>query len=50
MSASAYPTHLVLYWKRDEKEPWYLATNFLCPYASLKLYRRRMWIEEMIAI
>jgi hypothetical protein len=39
--------NLVLYWKPDEKQPWYLATNLLCPYTTLKLYRRRMWIEEM---
>jgi hypothetical protein len=45
--ASAYPTNLVLSWKRGEKEPLYLATNLLCPQAALMLYRRRMWLEEM---
>jgi hypothetical protein len=45
--ASAHPTHLVLYWKRGEKKPWFLATNLLDPRATLRLYRRRMWIEEM---
>lgn len=43
----AYPTSLVLYWKRGEKKPWFLATNLLDPRATLRLYRRRMWIEEM---
>jgi hypothetical protein len=45
--ANAYPTSLVLYWKRGEKKPWFLATNLLDPRAVLRLYRRRMWIEEM---
>jgi len=45
--ASAHPTHLVLYWQRAEKKPWLLATNLLDPRAALRLYRRRMWIEEM---
>jgi hypothetical protein len=45
--ASPHPTHLVLYWQRNEKKPWLLATNLLDPRATLRLYRRRMWIEEM---
>jgi hypothetical protein len=45
--ASPYPTHLVLYWRPSEKKPWYLATNLLNPRQVLRLYRRRMWIEEM---
>lgn len=45
--ASPYPTHLVLYWQRGEKKPWYLATNLLDARQALRLYRRRMWIEEM---
>ncbi len=45
--ASAYPTHLLLYWQPGEDKPWYLATNLLDPRAALRLYRRRMWIEEM---
>ncbi len=45
--ASAYPTNLVLYWDPKEKEPWFLATNQPGPHAALRLYRRRMWIEEM---
>lgn len=45
--ASAYPTPLVVYWQAGEAKPWYLATNLLDPRAALRLYRRRMWIEEM---
>ena len=40
-------THLVLYWKKGEKEPWYLATNQLTVTATTRLYKRRVWIEEM---
>jgi hypothetical protein len=42
-----YPTHLTLHWQLGEKEPWFLATNLLHPQPTLKLYRLRMWIEEM---
>jgi len=45
--ASPYPTHLVLHWQPGQTESWYLATNLLCPQAAVKLYRLRMWIEEM---
>lgn len=45
--ASPYPTHLVLFWQAGEARPWYLATNLLDARAALRLYRRRMWIEEM---
>jgi hypothetical protein len=44
---SPYPTHLVLFWKPGEPKPWYLATNLLDPRAVIRLYRRRMWVEEM---
>src|SRR5258708_27720664 len=44
---SAYPTHLVILWKKTFKEPWLLATNIHCPAIALRLYSRRMWIEEM---
>jgi len=43
----AYPTNLVLHWAKGEKEPWYLASNLPEPRAVLRLYRRRMWLEEM---
>jgi Transposase DDE domain len=45
--ARPYPTHLVLFWQPSEARLWYLATNLLDPRAVLRLYRRRMWIEEM---
>jgi len=46
-AASPYPTHLVLYWQPGQKQAWFLATNLLHPLPALRLYRRRMWIEEM---
>ncbi|MEP7286699.1 MAG: transposase [Chloroflexota bacterium] len=42
-----YPTNLLLYWQRGEKRPWLLATNLTHPPAVLRLYSRRMWIEQM---
>jgi len=45
--ASPYPTNLVLYWQPGEDKPWFLATNLLDAQLTLRLYRRRMWIEEM---
>jgi hypothetical protein len=44
---SAYPTNLMLCWRRGEKRPWLLATNLTHPPAVLRLYARRMWIEEL---
>lgn len=41
-----YPVNMMIYWKSGEAEPWFLATNFCNPSATLKAYRRRMWIEE----
>jgi len=46
-ATSPFPTHLVAHWQRDQKAPWYLATNLLYPQAAVRLYSRRMWIEEM---
>jgi hypothetical protein len=42
-------THLVVYWREGEKEPWYLATNQPSVRAAVRLYRRRMWIEALFA-
>lgn len=42
-----YRVHLVAWWKAGEKEPWLLATNLPTLQATLRTYRRRMWIEEM---
>jgi hypothetical protein len=42
-----YGTHLLAHWKRGEKEPWLLATNLPTQRDALRVYRKRMWIEEM---
>lgn len=44
---SAYPTRLLLFHAQGEKKPWLLATNLRHPPAILRLYKRRMWIEEL---
>jgi hypothetical protein len=43
----AYPVTLLAYWQPGEPQPWLLATNLPTVQATLKAYRRRMWIEEM---
>ncbi len=45
----AHRTNLVLHWKKGEKEPWLLASNLPTPREALAAYRRRMWIEGMLA-
>ncbi len=45
----AHQTNLVLYWKKDEKEPWLLATNLPSSKEALSAYKKRMWIEGMFA-
>lgn len=42
-------THIVIYWRTGEQRPWFLATNQTCIHAAIRLYRRRMWIEQMFA-
>jgi hypothetical protein len=42
----AYSLNFLAYWKPGEKDPWLLATNLTSSQATLKAYRRRMWIEE----
>ena len=42
-----YPVQLVAWWKPGEKEPWLLATNLPTWRETLRVYQRRMWIEEM---
>jgi hypothetical protein len=39
--------NLLAYWRLGEEDPWLLATNLPSQAATLKVYRRRMWIEEM---
>ena len=45
----AHQTNLVLYWKKDEKEPWLLATNLPSSREALSSYKKRMWIEGMFS-
>lgn len=40
------PTHLLLAWESRYPTPWLLATNLTKPRLILRLYHRRMWIEE----
>jgi len=42
-------THLVAYWRKGHPQAWWLATNQTSVRAAVRLYRRRMWIEEMFA-
>jgi hypothetical protein len=46
-ASNPYITNLVLYRAPGEPLPWYLATNLPSSQGAIKLYRRRMWIEEM---
>ncbi len=43
----AHPVNLLAHWKKGEKIPWLLATNFDSRKATLRGYKVRMWIEEM---
>jgi hypothetical protein len=45
--ADIYPVNLLVHWKKDEKEPWCLATNLPDKRMALIFYKRRPWIEEM---
>jgi hypothetical protein len=47
MESYPYDTNLVVYWQKGEQEAWYLATNQPCEQTTIRLYKRRMWIEEM---
>jgi hypothetical protein len=46
-SKAIYPTNLLVHWKVGEDQPWCLATNLPDFKMALKVYSRRMWIEEM---
>ena len=48
-ASHAQATHLMACWKRRERTPWLLATNLTRPAAILRLYARRLWIEELFA-
>jgi hypothetical protein len=45
----AYGTNVLAVWHTGEKAPWFLVTNLPNPAMTLRLYTRRMWIEEMFA-
>ena len=45
--ASPHTTNLVLTWQRGQPTPWLLATNLPSAHDALRLYKRRMWIEEL---
>jgi len=42
-----FPVNLLVYWKKGEEEPWYLATNLSDIRSAIRFYKHRMWIEEM---
>lgn len=44
-----YRTNLLAVWQAGESRPWLLATNLPTSRTTLRLYRCRMWIEEMFA-
>lgn len=44
-----HQTNFLAYWHKGEAEPWLLATNLKSARDTLKLYKIRMWIEEMFA-
>lgn len=46
-ASEIYPVNVLVHWEIGEKEPWCLATNLPDLGMALKVYRRRMWIEEM---
>jgi len=41
--------NLLAWWKKGEKEPWFLATNLPSWQKAKRYYSIRMWIEEMFA-
>jgi hypothetical protein len=45
--AGACPTHVLVFWAKGEKQPWYIATNLSSATHTIRAYRRRMWVEEM---
>ena len=43
----AHSTNLLACWSGKNKTPWLLVTNLTSPQPALRLYAKRMWIEEM---
>lgn len=46
-ASHAHPANLLLRWNRGEDRPWLLASNLDDPLLIYRLYKRRMWIEEL---
>jgi hypothetical protein len=42
-----HKTRFIAHWHKGEKQPWLLATNYPDKPSCLKVYKCRMWIEEM---
>jgi len=38
---------LIAHWGQGEDEPWFLVTDRTADLSTLRLYRKRMWIEEL---
>lgn len=47
LTHASYQTNLLVIWRSTEKEPLYLASNQTSIQSTWKLYKKRMWIEEM---
>lgn len=43
----SHVTTVLAIWRRGEKQPWFLVTNLPDKSMALRLYSRRMWVEEM---
>jgi hypothetical protein len=41
------PTWLVVHWAKGEDEPWILVSDYTDTTQIVRIYRKRMWIEEM---
>ena len=41
------PLNVVYHWAEGEEEPWRLVTNLSPGFRVVRLYERRMWIEEL---
>jgi hypothetical protein len=41
------PVSMVLHWKAGEEEPWYLVTDQAATWHTIRIYKVRMWTEEM---
>lgn len=47
ITRASYATNLVIIWRSTESEPIYLTTNQTSVLATWRIYKKRMWIEEM---